>query len=328
MAVEGHEKRTDLKTWNGRRLKALDGSEFVVDKRAYFEFIDELKASGDRFIPSAYMEPEKYKLRVSQVYDPLNRITHALDLNLKDQGEKPFALTQKDVYDPGDIVLADRGYEASYLFAFYLFVCNCDFVIRACIRDGGKVKDFVESREMERIITQKVTPNDCLKLKQHGYDVEVGREMQLRYIRVELDNGEVEVLITSLVDQEKYHVEEFKDLYNMRWGVEESFKIYKCRIIIEKWQGRKLSCVRQELYAAQFIANLIEMLAADLPLMKRQTGRKYDYLRNFPNLLNFVRRQFAKFLLATMKLKDWVTFFLQEAMATATPIRPGRKRVT
>lgn len=319
-------KRSDLKTWHGRQLKALDGSEFVVPKRAYFEFIDELRATGERYIPQEYLNPDIYKLRVSQVYDPLNRITYALDLNLKDQGEKPFAITQKTAYSPGDIVLADRGYEARYLFAFYLLVCECDFVIRACIRDGGQVRDFVESGEAERLVPYTVTNEDKRKLNVAGHDVAVGTELMLRYVRVELDNGELEVLITSLVDSNVFPASEFKELYNMRWGVEESFKIYKCQIVIEKWHGNKLSGIRQELYLAQFLTNIIEMLAACLPLGKKKNGRRYNYLRNFANLLRFTRKQIIKALLGARTVGDWVAFFINEGIATAIAIRPGRKR--
>lgn len=325
LTLTATEKRLDLKTWYGRRLKALDGSEFKVPKRAYFEFIEELKDAG-RFIPSEYLNPDVYKLRVSQVYDPLNRITYALDLNLKNQGEKPFALTQKDAYSPGDIALADRGYEARYLFAFYLLVCECDFVIRACVRDGGKVREFVESGEAERLVPYTVTAGDKRKLNEFGHDVQIGTEIMLRYVRVELDNGEVEVLITSLTDSDAFPAGEFKELYNMRWGVEESFKVYKCLIEIERWYGNKLSCIRQELFLAQFLTNIIEMLAASLPLSNKKTGRKYNYLRNFANLLSFTRKRIIKALLGAMTVGDWVAFFVKEGIATAIAIRPGRKR--
>jgi hypothetical protein len=40
-------------------------------------------------------------------------------------------------------------------------------------------------------------------------------------VRIELDSGETEVLITSLLDQTRYPYAVFKDLYHQRWPVEE-----------------------------------------------------------------------------------------------------------
>ena len=44
--------------------------------------------------------------------------------------------------------------------------------------------------------------------------------LRLRLIRVELESGEIEVLITSLTDEQKFPYEIFMDLYHKRWLVE------------------------------------------------------------------------------------------------------------
>jgi hypothetical protein len=43
------------------------------------------------------------------------------------------------------------------------------------------------------------------------------KPLRLRLVRVELDN-EVEVLITNLLDNERYPARGFKALYHLRWG--------------------------------------------------------------------------------------------------------------
>ena len=55
----------------------------------------------------------------------------------------------------------------------------------------------------------------------------------VRLIRVKLDSGETEILVTSLTDQKAYPKELFKELYNMRWPVEEDYKTLKYRLQIE-----------------------------------------------------------------------------------------------
>ena len=54
----------------------------------------------------------------------------------------------------------------------------------------------------------------------------------LRLIRVELDTGEIEVLITSLTNERKFPHEIFMDLYHKRWPVEVDYLFMKERIEI------------------------------------------------------------------------------------------------
>lgn len=62
--------------------------------------------------------------------------------------------------------------------------------------------------------------------------------LQARLIRVELESGEVEVLITSLLDAQAYPHRLFAKLYALRWGVEENYKREKQRLEIENFSGR------------------------------------------------------------------------------------------
>jgi hypothetical protein len=42
----------------------------------------------------------------------------------------------------------------------------------------------------------------------------------VKLIKVRLESGESEVLMTSLLGREKYRMRDFKWLYDKRWGVE------------------------------------------------------------------------------------------------------------
>jgi hypothetical protein len=39
-------------------------------------------------------------------------------------------------------------------------------------------------------------------------------------VRIRLSTGETEVLVTSLLDSEKYTTQMLKELYHLRWGIE------------------------------------------------------------------------------------------------------------
>ncbi|MDL1967867.1 MAG: hypothetical protein LWW97_04800 [Deltaproteobacteria bacterium] len=54
--------------------------------------------------------------------------------------------------------------------------------------------------------------------------------LRLRLVRIELESGEVEALITSLTDLQTYPHDIFMNLYHKRWPVEEDYKMMKTRI--------------------------------------------------------------------------------------------------
>ena len=60
----------------------------------------------------------------------------------------------------------------------------------------------------------------------------------VRLIKVELDSGEIEVLATNLFDKITFPVKEFKDLYIMRWQVEEAYKLLKLRLDLDSFQAK------------------------------------------------------------------------------------------
>jgi hypothetical protein len=63
---------------------------------------------------------------------------------------------------------------------------------------------------------------------------------------VELDTGESEILITSLLDTQCHPHELFTDLYHLRWPVEEDYKRMKQWIEIENFSGKSVLSVYQD----------------------------------------------------------------------------------
>jgi len=63
--------------------------------------------------------------------------------------------------------------------------------------------------------------------------------LRLRLIRVELESGEIEVLITSLTDEQKFPYEIFMDLYHKRWPVEVDYLFMKQRIEIGNFPAQR-----------------------------------------------------------------------------------------
>ena len=149
--------------------------------------------------------------------------------------------------------------------------------------------------------------------------------IRIRLIRVEVADGEVEVLATSLLDTQRYPVSVFKELYHLRWPVEEDYKVIKCRIEVEYFSGTSVPAIYQDFHAKLFTANLTAILArpAQKVVSQEDAGKKYPYQINLTNAIS--------------KIKDTVVLFfihhdifallenLWKLMTkTIEPIRPNR----
>ena len=80
-------------------------------------------------------------------------------------------------------------------------------------------------------------------------------------IRVELNNCDVEVLATSLLDKKRYPRRLFAKLYAPRWSIEEIYKRGKQRLEIESFSDRSSWVFLQDLHAKFFAENLTALIA-------------------------------------------------------------------
>jgi IS4 transposase len=85
----------------------------------------------------------------------------------------------------------------------------------------------------------------------------------VRLVRVRLDSGEIEVLMTSLLDGKKYQVGDFKWLYGKRWGVETYLDRLKNQLEVERFSSKKLIGVEQDFYGVVFISTLESALSKE-----------------------------------------------------------------
>ena len=69
------------------------------------------------------------------------------------------------------------------------------------------------------------------------------KPLRLRLVRVQLNTGETEILITSLIHFGLYPVHIFHELYHESWPVEEDYKKAKCWIEIDTFL-RKICAIR------------------------------------------------------------------------------------
>lgn len=78
----------------------------------------------------------------------------------------------------------------------------------------------------------------------------------MRFIRVDLPTGEVEVLMTTLLDNKKYPPALFGDLYDLRWGVETSIFVLKSYLQMAQFSAYTLPGVEQDLWSTFWMFNV------------------------------------------------------------------------
>ena len=305
--------------WHDMRVLATDGTRLVLPNHP--SVIEEF--GQQQFGPKA--DSPRSLAMASMLYDVLNQITLDAQLAPYASSERDLLMQHLDKIKPGDLLLLDRGYPCFWLL-FLLKAKGIEFCVR--LKDDWwlKVKDFTESDEKERIVTFTLPKKDRKKLADFP-DMQ-DATITCRLIKIELSNGEKEILCTSLVDSQKYLYEEFDKLYHYRWNEEEAYKLLKSRIELEYFSGKTARAVRQDFHAKVFLMTLCAAYAHPIEdrvveEYKADQNRKFDQKINRTNALSmtqdiliavFLRKQFEKALNA----------FDEIVAKTREIIRPGR----
>jgi len=175
------------------------------------------------------------------MFDVLNKITVDAIIAPVSTGERACCATHFLKMMPNDLVLLDRGYPAYWLLNLIVSFGG-HFCARVPNNKWVSIKKFFRSGKLQKIIRLQAPATSVAKCRELGLDTQ---DLTVRLIRIELDNGETEILITSLTDIEMYPAEIFSDLYHLRWPVEEDYKVMKCRMEIENFTGKSVLSVNK-----------------------------------------------------------------------------------
>lgn len=305
-------------TFDGMRLLVGDGSRLPLPRHK--TVVEEFGEAG--YGPNA--DSMRCHAQCSFLYDALNLTVLDARIGPLSVGEESMLREQLEKVGPGDMILLDRGYPSLWLF-FLLRAKGVHF----CVRMSGtwwlELRKFSESGESERLVTFRLPEKDHHLLGDHpGF---AGEELTVRLVCVPLENGEMEYLCTSLTDMQRYPHDIFIDLYHMRWGVEEAFKLFKARAEVQEFTGKTATAVRQDFHAKVFAMNLCAVMAFPIEQKLREEGkqgRKRDRKVNRTNALALVSESVVGIFVKRMALKA-LEAFDSIVYRTTEVIRPGRK---
>jgi len=315
---EEYEKEGYVKRWNGSLVWAVDCTRINL--------------------PDSKEMRKRYSIQSNQhntegvcqglascLYDVLNEISINSCLD-KQKSEKLFIFEDhKDYYSKEAIVLYDRGY-VDYSVIAYHIKAGIDFIIRGKRGKTFKeVENFVKSSNTDALVTLSAPKRQKALIALE----DLPEEVTIRLVKVILDNGEEEILLTSLREKTIYKTEDFKEVYNKRWGLETYFDRIKNQLDIECFSSGKVHNVQQDFYGIIFLSIVESMLVKrenkEIAEDCLRKGRKYPYKLNksvsYRAILDHVFELFSDVNTSGEELLDKMNKLFKTGL---TPVRKGR----
>jgi hypothetical protein len=247
----------DDRTFWGLRILAVDGSKILLpDSEEVRQDFGTIAYSNG---PEGHVQGERPYALASVLYDVLNRVGVDAVLGKADAYEVDLAVGHLVHTRSGDLLIMDRNYP-SYRMLAELTQHERDFVIRCSAATFAPARRMLKGEGPDSQIATLVScAGQARRMRTRG----LPRSLMVRFVRVRLNTGEWEVLVTSLLDAARYPTADFLELYGLRWGLETFYGLLKTRLGLENFTGIGAEAVRQDFHAAVYLTGLEAILTAE-----------------------------------------------------------------
>lgn len=251
----------DIKKWRGYRCIGADGSKIILPSGSDIE-----NEYGSIAIKNQSMNSKFSQAIFECYYDVLNHMAIKCTLAHGLSYEVNLAIQMLDCITEQDLLIYDRAY-ASYEFLATLTQQSKNYLIR-CPISSFKAAQLLakDPKNWSKIVTLKPSSSQKKNIKEKGLPL----EMRVRFVTVILSTGEMEILVTSLMDTDISR-DEFKSLYGMRWGVETFYSRIKGRLCLENFTGKTAESIKQDFWSTIFISNFETIAKQDTEEEMNQT---------------------------------------------------------
>lgn len=318
VAVETFYTHSPYNVWRGMRVLAVDGTRLKLPNSDSIR-----KEFGEHKVGRNADTPVSLAT-ASMVYDVLNNIPIDSHIGPWSKSESEFLFEQHmSVFKEKDFLMGDRGYPSMRLM-LTLLKKRVDFCFRMKENWWTPVKEFRKSNKRQKVVSINISK----KLqKELGLNCTV---LKVRLIKIVLETGEIEILCTSLKDSKKYPYKEFQELYHLRWGIEEAYKLLKSRIEVEAFTGKTARSIYQDYYAKVLMMTICATISYPIAekvkeeCKKEVTGNKYDQQINRTYSLALTKINLVKLFFKenTEKIIQAMDNLIQK---TREIVRPNRK---
>ena len=246
--------------YKGFRLLAADGSDIQIPTNPN---------DPDSFFPAKEGQSAYNLLHLDAMYDLLrNTYADAVLLGQRKANERSSLCSMVDRSSLKNVlIIADRGYEGFNLMAHiqekgWKFLIRIQDVLNSrgiaagfdlpdtdefdlyvnlslTTKQTNDIKKLCEDRNRYRFVPATNT-FDYLPRKNRKFDPTIFYRLPFRIVRFQIADGVFETVVTNL-DRYDFPPSELKRLYNMRWGIETSFRELKYTVGLLHFHAKKWS---------------------------------------------------------------------------------------
>lgn len=321
---------TDDVLFRGYRLLAVDGTTVNLPRNP----------KSLSFVQNDSIPKGVNQLHLTPLYDILSRTFADAVIQPEPQKNEIGALVgmlERNNFQQKTLVIADRGFEGYNLIAHCLEKPNLDFLIRvkqsrSAMREVAKLpmleldcdisfqicttqKNSDKANKNYVFVQVPKRSKPGTKTKYSRWDFGNYYPMRFRICRFQLDNGEFETVATSL--PRSFTLEDIKQLYHLRWGIETSFRDLKYTLGLVNLHGRSDDFAEQEIYANLTAFNFASRVCRQAVIRQPAEGI-YAYKVNFKMAVTLCR----EFIRTPKADADKL---LTDIARYTVPVRPGRQ---
>jgi len=289
-----------FKTYKGYRLLGCDGTESNIFRNPH---------DPDTYHPPSGKTNRGYNLiHTVALFDLLDkRYVDAQFQPCRRKSEYRAICELADRYhcDMKTLFIADRGM-GSYNFYAHAENNGLYYLVRVKALNARRLlgNGFSPEGESDVTVNRIITRSHNKKLRQHpdrmsdyrvidkntDFDfIEPGGgdelHLKIRFLSVRLSTGEYEYLATNL--PEEFAPEDIKNLYQLRWGIETSFRDLKHAIGSLFFHSKKYDHIVLELWARMILYNFCSIIAAHMIVNTKTT--KHLHQVNFSAAIKICR---------------------------------------
>lgn len=312
-------------TFKGYKLIACDGSNLTI-------------ATNPSDAETAYKSNQygtiTNHLHLNAFFDVLNRIYLDAVLQTASEYQEYRACIKMMERSPlvKAILIADRGYE-NYNVMAHAINKGWKFVIR--IKDIGSNGiasglKLPKSDAFDTDISLTFTRQQAKAKKEAGYKFMPTCQtfdylpvkskdtyaLSFRIVRFPISDDSYEVLLTNL-NRHDFSIENLKEIYNLRWGIETSFRELKYAIGLTSFHARKVDYIKQEVFARLLLYNYCELITTHVIVQMKNKDKTKQV--NFTVAIYICREYLRQ--KRNLSPPDVIKLIEKHIL----PVRPGRK---
>ena len=208
---------------------------------------------------------------------------------------------------------------------------NSYFIVK--LKDKSYIDERYTIKENDTEIKIKLTKDRLKKFHNPTLKEKYNKEkhLNLRILTIKLENGKTETLLTNIFDKE-FQIEDFKELYNLRWGIETNYNTMKNRLNIENYSGKKRIAIEQDIYSKFLKYNVFQHYENYFNLLinrtQRQKGKSEHKKVNQSHLIRKLKKYLPIMILNPLPeiIRDYTKKLI--ASCTKSPNKYQKKQTT